>query len=157
MFLLPSEFENTVLRFFFLKCVKRSRRRRLRKYEEHKTNFEGAYLHGSWVDLTETWNGLCPSPRDFPLQKWCSSDEGLLRYRVQMLVPVWNTLVYCVPALAVLGHTTHCRVGLGNISINRQYHLIKYPQYNYCMHLAFAILLPRQYLSHLAIIIALII
>ena len=31
-------------------------------------------------------------------------------------------------------------LGLGNISINVQYHLIKYPQYNYCMHLAFTIL-----------------
>jgi len=48
-------------------------------------------------------------------------------------------------------------VGLSNISINRQYRLIKYPQYNYCMHLAFAILSSRQYLSHLAIIIAIIV
>ena len=30
----------------------------------------------------------------------------------------------------------YCLIGFGNISINRQYHLIKYPQYNYCMHLA---------------------
>jgi len=45
-------------------------------------------------------------------------------------------------------------LGLGNISINSQYHLIKYPQYNYCMHLAFTISSPRQYLSHLVIIIA---
>jgi len=48
-------------------------------------------------------------------------------------------------------------VGLGNISINRQYCLIKYPQYNYCKHLTFAVLSPRQYLLHLAITIALII
>ena len=54
-------------------------------------------------------------------------------------------------------HTCTHTLGLGNISINRQYRLIKYPQYDYCMHLAFTILSPRQYLSHLAIIIALIV
>ena len=43
-------------------------------------------------------------------------------------------------------------LGLGNISINFQYRLIKYPQYNHCMHLAFTILSSRQYLSHLSII-----
>jgi len=47
---------------------------------------------------------------------------------------------------------TKFHVGLGNISINP---LIKYLQYNYCMHLFSAILSPRQYLLHLAIIIAL--
>jgi len=42
------------------------------KHEEHKTNFEGTYLHDGWVDLTEIWNGMCPTLRDFLQQKWCS-------------------------------------------------------------------------------------
>jgi len=53
-------------------------------------------------------------------------------------------------------HYLHVHVGLGNTSINRQYCLIKCLYYNYHM-LAFAILWHRQYLSLLAIFIALIV
>jgi len=42
------------------------------KYEDHQLNFEGAYFHDGWADLTEMWNGMCPTPRNFPQQKWCS-------------------------------------------------------------------------------------
>jgi len=51
------------------------------KYEEHKKNFEGTYLRDGWADLTEIWNGMCPTPRDFPHQKWCSFYQALLSYR----------------------------------------------------------------------------
>jgi len=42
------------------------------KYEEHKMNFEGMYFHNGWVDLTQIWNGMCPTSRESPMVKSCS-------------------------------------------------------------------------------------
>ena len=44
-------------------------------------NFEGVYFHDGLADLTEIWNGMCPTLRDFPQQKWCSSVQALSSYR----------------------------------------------------------------------------
>jgi len=71
MFLLPSKVKKNWLKhmqvtLIFLECAKRRTRRLRRKiYEEHKTNFEGLYLHDGLADLTEIWNGVCPIELQF--------------------------------------------------------------------------------------------
>jgi len=40
-------------------------KRRRRKYEENKTNFEGAYLGNGLADSAQNWNWRCPTPREF--------------------------------------------------------------------------------------------
>ena len=37
-----------------------------KKYEKTRTNFEDAYLRDGSVDLAEIWNGMFPTPRNFP-------------------------------------------------------------------------------------------
>ena len=34
-------------------------------------NFKHAHLCDGEADSTEIWNGMCPTLRDFPQQKWC--------------------------------------------------------------------------------------
>jgi len=34
------------------------------KYEENKTNFEGAYLGNGLADSAQIWNWRCPTPRE---------------------------------------------------------------------------------------------
>jgi len=41
------------------------------KYKENKTNFEGAYLENSLVDLAQIWNWRCPTPRKFAQKILC--------------------------------------------------------------------------------------
>jgi len=55
MHLLSFKFEANQLKHawdiaFFLKFAKRNKR----KCDEHKTNFEGAYLHDDWEYLSQT-------------------------------------------------------------------------------------------------------
>ena len=59
------------------------------EYEEHKTNFDSAYLCDGRVDLTKIWNEMCPIPKDFPQQKWCSSIQALLSYRCMKMAFSW--------------------------------------------------------------------
>jgi len=40
------------------------------KYEENKTNFEGAYLGNDLADSAQFWNWRCPTPRE-STQKIC--------------------------------------------------------------------------------------
>ena len=45
-------------------CFWEKRERGLReKYKEHKGNFESVYLHDDRVNLTQIWNGRCPTLR----------------------------------------------------------------------------------------------
>ena len=93
MFLLPSKFKENWLKHvwviaIFLKCAKR----RTEKYEETKTNFEGAYLHDGLADSAEIWNGMCPTPRDFPQKKIVQFCSGITELQMRengiYLVPV---------------------------------------------------------------------
>ena len=56
------------------------------KYEETKTNFKGAYLRDG---LAEIWNGMSPTPRNFPQKNLCSSIQGLLSYRCVKTAFTW--------------------------------------------------------------------
>jgi len=33
-------------------------------------NFEGVYLRDGWVDLSQIWNGRCPTLREYSQGKW---------------------------------------------------------------------------------------
>jgi len=43
------------------------------KYEENKTNFEGAYLGNGLVDSAQIWNWRCPTPRKLAQKILCVS------------------------------------------------------------------------------------
>jgi len=62
-------------------------RKKNKKYEE--PNFEGVYLHDSWADSTEIWNGMCPTP---PQQKMVQFHSGIIELQMReysvFLVPV---------------------------------------------------------------------
>ena len=47
------------------------------KYEENKTNFEGAYLSDGWEDSTRIWNRRCPTSREFSQQNWLFSIQAM--------------------------------------------------------------------------------
>jgi len=51
------------------------------KYEENKTNFEGAYLGKGLVDSAQIWNWKCPTPKKCAQKIWCVSAQGVLSYR----------------------------------------------------------------------------
>jgi len=51
------------------------------KYEENKTNFEGAYLRNGLADLAQIWNWRCPTLREFTQRILCVSVQGVLSYR----------------------------------------------------------------------------
>jgi len=51
------------------------------KYEENKTNFEGAYLGNGLADLAKIWNWRCPTSREFTQKILCASVQRVLSYR----------------------------------------------------------------------------
>jgi len=51
------------------------------KYEENKTNFEGAYLGNSLVNSAQIWNWRCPTPKKFAQKILCVSAQGVLSYK----------------------------------------------------------------------------
>ena len=57
MFLLPSKFKVNQVKHTCKMIEKKNTK-------EHKMNFESTCLHDLWADLTETWDGMCPTLRD---------------------------------------------------------------------------------------------
>jgi len=51
------------------------------KYEENKTNFEGAYLGKSLADSAQIWNWRCYTPREYTQKIFCVSFQEELSYR----------------------------------------------------------------------------
>ena len=51
------------------------------KYEENKTNFEGAYLGNGLADLAQIWNWGCPTPKEFTQKILCVSVQVVLSYK----------------------------------------------------------------------------
>ena len=50
------------------------------KYEENKTNFEGAYLENGLTDLAQIRNWGCPTPREFAQKNSFASAQGVWSY-----------------------------------------------------------------------------
>ena len=46
-----------------------TKKKKILKYKENKTNFEGMHLSDGWEDSPQIWNGKCPTTREFPQQK----------------------------------------------------------------------------------------
>jgi len=51
------------------------------KYEENKTNFEGAYLEKGLADSAQIRNWRCPTLREFAKKNLCVSVQGVTSYR----------------------------------------------------------------------------
>jgi len=51
------------------------------KYEENKTNFEGAYLGSSLVHSAQIWKWRCPTPRKFAQKILCVSVQEVSSYK----------------------------------------------------------------------------
>ena len=57
------------------------------------------YLRDGYVDLAEIWNRMCPTLRDFPQKKLCSSVQALLSHRCMKTAFTWflyNTHLFVV-------------------------------------------------------------
>ena len=70
---------------------------KIKRREENiaKTKFEGAYLSDGCSDLTQIWNGRCPTQGSFHSKK----DYGYMKTEFSSVVPVKYTLVCCSPTL----------------------------------------------------------
>ena len=72
------------------------------KYEENKTNFEGAYLENGLVNSAQICNWRCPAPRKFAQKILCVSAQGVFELQMRE-----NTLVCPTPKVSFfLGRTT---------------------------------------------------
>jgi len=56
-------------------------KRRRKKYEENKTNFEAAYLGNGLADSAQIWNWRSSTPRELTQKILCVSVQGVLSYR----------------------------------------------------------------------------
>ena len=64
-----------------LKMLRKEEKKGEEKYEENKTNFEGAYLRKGLVDSAQIWNWRCPTLRELTEKILCFSVKGVLSYR----------------------------------------------------------------------------
>ena len=93
LFLLLSKIEENWLQHarviaIFLKCAKRKRRlrRKIRRNQDKLwRRVSPWWLSGS----AEIWNGMCPTPRNLPQKKLCSSVETLSSYRCVKTASTW--------------------------------------------------------------------